>query len=118
MLATALAAIAIIADDGGRASCSVTGGGSCSASTSGDALELLAWAAPPLLVLAALALAPALVGAAGAAAYLVFALLRSVSDVTIGESYWSLLLPAAAALALAVAARHLLLERHARQATA
>lgn len=111
-LAVAVAAAAIVAEGGGRASCSVQGEGSCEASTNGDALELAVWSVPPLLVLAALFLGPAWAGAVLATAYLVVATARNVDLAIIeGISLAQALLPLAAALTVAVAARQVLVER-------
>lgn len=109
-LATVLAAVAIVTDESATSSCSVQGPGSCQVSSSGEALELVVWAGPPLVVLAALALATAWVGASLAGIYLAVAVLRAIDSASITGA-WDLLVPAAAVITCAVAVRQVLLER-------
>lgn len=104
-----------LAATGGTASCSVEGSGSCKATATGDVPDVVLFASPPLLALAALVWLPAWTGLAVAAPYLAVGLLRlsALTDEAAPHGAWveDAAIVAAAALTLAVAARQVWLER-------
>jgi hypothetical protein len=77
--AAALAGLAIALDGGGEASCEVTGTGRCTATASGVAWDVLAFAAPPLVALACLAWLPAWTALLPSGAFAAVTLLRAMS---------------------------------------
>lgn len=76
--AALLAAIVVASEDSGTASCSLDGPGSCSATTSGHAADVMLWAAPPLIVMACLAWLPVWTGLVAAGLYSAVTLLRAL----------------------------------------
>lgn len=114
-LATLLAAGAIVGAGGGTATCSVSDGGTCTASTSGDVLDFIVWAGSPLAILGLLYFLPAVVAFGAAVVYTVVATLRTVSEATFaGAPSLDVLLVLAGLITFAVCGLHLRVELRGR----